>query len=413
MVGRTKGHVEGTIDEPLKMAGVNLALSLSGPDMGAIFPIFGIPLPATRPYAISGTLLRQGKSWTFRDAKGRVGESDLGGALSVVTGGERPILRANLVSDRLALADLAGFIGGKPGKPDETKAEGRVLPDKPVNLEKLHAIDADVRFQGKRVEAPGLPMDGLDAHLTLNGGLLRLEPLAFAIAQGSFAGQVMLDGRKPVPQARVDMTISRMNLARFLDKTRFGPETSGTLGGRIELAGQGRSTAELLAGADGRLTLMMAGGNLSARMVEAAGLDITEALGFALGKDKSFGVRCLVADFGVQNGLASTRALVLDTTDSVVAGNGTINLADERMDLKLEAHPKDPSPLSARSPVRIGGHLGQPKVSVDAGTQAARGGLAVALGALLTPLAAIVPFLEPGLGEDQNCGQLMQQAHAR
>ncbi|MCR6631153.1 MAG: AsmA family protein [Magnetospirillum sp.] len=411
-IGATRARIAGTIAEPLDLEGVALDMSLAGRDMADIFPIFGIPIPATRPYAIAGHLTRRGPDWSFQDFRGHVGESDLSGGLTVVTGGERPVLRGNLVSERLALADLAGFIGGKPGRPDEASAAGRVLPDQPVNLGKLRAMDVDVRFTGRRVEAPGLPMDGLTAALVIENGRAVLQPLDFTIAQGSFAGNVELDGRQPVPRAKLDMEIRRMDLHRFFAGTRFAPQTAGTLAGRIELAARGRSTAELLGGADGRATVLMAGGSISALLVEAAGLDIARALGLVLSQDQPMAVRCLVADFELAKGDARSRALVLDTEGAVITGEGDINLRDERLGLKLTAHPKDASPLSARAPVLVGGSLGRPEVGVDTATQAARGGLAVALGALLTPLAALIPFLEPGLGEDQDCGRLIQEARA-
>lgn len=412
-IGDTSASLDGSVAEPLEMEGIDVEMALSGTDLAAIFPIFGIPVPATRPYAIDGRLTRQGNSWTFRDFHGRVGDSDLSGGLTLVTGDERTLLRANLVSQRLALADLAGFIGGKPGEPDTTRAPGRVLPDHKLDLGKLRALDVEARFTGRRVEAPGLPIDRLEANLRIQDGLARLEPLAFTIAQGSFAGTVDLDGRQDVPQARLDMEVRRMDLNRFFAGTRFAPQTTGTLAGRLNLSGSGRSTAEVLGSADGSATLLMAGGSLSALLIEAAGLDIAKALGLALGEDRPMAVRCLVADMALQGGVAHSRALVLDTADAVITGEGSIDLRQEGMNLTLEAHPKDPSPLSARAPIRVGGSLGQPDVTVDPGTEAARGGVALALGALLTPLAALIPFLEPGLGEDQDCRRLIGEAQAR
>ena len=35
----------------------------------------------------------------------------------------------------------------------------------------------------------------------------------------------------------------------------------------------------------------------------------------------------------------------------------------------------------------------------------------MALGTLLTPLAAILAFVDPGLAKDQDCSQLLAQAH--
>lgn len=412
-IGDTRASVDGTIAKPLELQGIDVEMVLSGTDMAALFPIFAIPLPPTRPYTIDGRLGRQGGTWTFRDFHGRVGDSDLSGGLTVATGGERPLLRANLLSQRLALADLAGFIGGKPGEPDTTRAPGRVLPDQPLNLDKLHALDVELRFTGKRVEAPGLPIDGLEANLHITDGIAHLDPLAFVIAQGSFAGTVDLDGTQPVPQAKLDMEVRRMNLHQFFAGTRFAPQTRGILAGRVTLNGQGRSTAEVLGGADGRVTLLMTGGSLSALLIEAAGLDIAKALGLALGEDRPMTIRCLVADLGLRGGTAHTRALVLDTVDAVITGQGSIDLRQEGMNLEVESHPKDPSLFSARAPIHVGGSLGNPEVTVDAGTETARGGLAAVLGTFFTPLAALLPFLEPGLGEDQDCRQLIATAQAK
>ncbi|HTH15908.1 MAG TPA: AsmA family protein [Magnetospirillum sp.] len=406
-IGATHARVDGTVDEPMKMEGVNLAMDLSGQDMSAIFPIFGIPVPKTRPYSITGTIIHKGPDWTFQDFKGQVGDSDLSGGLTMITG-ERPTIRATLVSQRLALADLAGFIGAS----ERPKREDRVLPDDPVNLDKLRSVDMDVRFTGNQVEAPGLPIDKLEAALKVENGRARLEPLSFTVAQGTFSGLVELDGRQDISRARLNMEIRRMDLHRFFADTRFALQTSGTLAGRLELAGQGRSTAELLGAADGRATLLMSGGSLSALLVEAAGLDIAKALGLYLGKDKPMAVRCLVADMEVVHGDARTRALVLDTEGAVVTGEGNVNLGDEHLGLRLIAHPKTPSFLSARAPVLVGGTFAKPDVGVDKAAEATRGGVAVALGALLTPLATLIPFLEPGLGKDQNCGQLIQQARS-
>ncbi|MGE5545651.1 MAG: AsmA family protein [Solirubrobacterales bacterium] len=412
-IGATRGLIEGTVGDPVKLQGIDLRMRLEGPDLAAVFPIFGVPVPRTRAYRIEGHLERHGDTWSFRDFAGRVGDSDLSGSLSVATGDPRPLMRANLVSRRLALDDLAGFIGAKPGGGEPTAPPGRVLPDRPLHLERLRAMDMEVSFRGDQVEAPGLPIDALDAKLAITDGKLTLKPLSFAIAQGSFAGTVVLDGRRETPQVQLDMDVGRMNLQRFFANTRFGPQTSGMLAGRITLAGKGRSTAEALAHADGRITLAMAGGTLSALVLEASSVHIADALGIVVTGDAPIPVRCLVADFGVRRGIAASRVLVLDTTDTVVTGTGSIDLASERLDLRLKSAPKHPSPLSARSPITIGGSLDKPDIGIEAGPEVARGGIAAALGALLTPLAAVLPFLEPGLGEDQPCGQLIQQAQTR
>jgi hypothetical protein len=53
-----------------------------------------------------------------------------------------------------------------------------------------------------------------------------------------------------------------------------------------------------------------------------------------------------------------------------------------------------------------------PKVGVQPGSAVAQGGAAVALGTLLTPLAAILPFVDPGLAKNANCAALVAEARA-
>jgi hypothetical protein len=47
---------------------------------------------------------------------------------------------------------------------------------------------------------------------------------------------------------------------------------------------------------------------------------------------------------------------------------------------------------------------------VETGKLAAQGGLGLALGSLLSPIAAILPFVDPGLAKDADCVGLMNQA---
>ena len=176
------------------------------------------------------------------------------------------------------------------------------------------------------------------------------------------------------------------------------------------MKGSGSSLADVLATSNGRIILMMSGGTISLLMIDAAGLNIGQAIPLLLGKAKSTDIRCAIGDFKVKNGLLNSEVFVLDTTDSNIAGQMHINLKDEAMDAKVEAHPKDFSLLSARTPITVGGTLKNPAIGLDPKELALRSTSAVALGVFLSPLAAIIPFIELGLGKDSDCGELIQLA---
>src|SRR3546814_6337523 len=75
-------------------------MALSGKNLEDLYPLLGISLPPTSPYALDGRFIRDGNTWRYEGFTGKVGDSDLAGTASVETGGERPFLRADLVSKR-------------------------------------------------------------------------------------------------------------------------------------------------------------------------------------------------------------------------------------------------------------------------------------------------------------------------
>ena len=61
-----------------------------------------------------------------------------------------------------------------------------------------------------------------------------------------------------------------------------------------------------------------------------------------------------------------------------------------------------------RAPITVTGTFDKPQVGVDAAKAIPQGGIAAAL-SLLNPLAALIPFVDPGLAKDANCAAAMSE----
>ena len=409
--GNTRFRASGTIDDPVRMVGADMHMKLEGRDLSEIFPLFGIPTPRTAAYSLEGQIQRERDIWKVEGLKGRIGESDLEGRLTLDEAKQQPLLTAVLTSRTLRMKDLGGFIGMDPGEAQKPAAQRspKAIPDAEINLARLKAMDMDVTLTSDHIDASGVPIDTLNGHLDLRQGRAIIDPLSFKIAIGRLGGRAVLDARPEVPALSLALDLTNAKLKPFFAGTRFEAETEGTLGGHLEMAGSGKSFADIAGHSDGRLAVYMGGGRFSTLLMEAAGIDIAEALGL-LTKDKPTEIRCAVADADIKAGTLQTRALVFDTRDTNLDGSLKIDLASEKIDGRLKAHPKDPSPLAARTPLKLGGTLSNPDFALDAGGLAARGGAAVVLGALLTPIAALIPMIELGLGKDSPCQELITAA---
>ena len=91
-------------------------------------------------------------------------------------------------------------------------------------------------------------------------------------------------------------------------------------------------------------------------------------------------------------------------------GEGTLNLRNERLDIRIDGESKKPRLLRVWSPITVSGPIRSPSVGVDEAAIAGQVGLIAALGALVAPVAGVLGLIEPGLAEDANCGALISAA---
>ncbi len=420
--GPTRVTLVGTVQDPLAFKGADVKLTLQGASMSALFPLIGIPIPETPPYKVAGDLSYSAGKIHFDRFNGVVGHSDLAGSIHVDPGKDRPEVTANLRSRRVELADLGGFIGGTPGKastaetPEQKRAQAQaaarpgLLPDKPFNIPRIKAADFHVKYRGERIEGQSMPLDDLAVDLDIENGAIRLHPVTFGVGPGRIEGDVAMDENNNVLSTKASVDFKKVALSRLLSSTHIFGGT-GTIGGRLEIDTTGNSLAKMMADGNGSVKLFMTGGDLSAMLVDLSGLDFGSAIISALGLPKRTPIRCMVADLPLHQGILSTRTMLLDTEEANITGKGTVDFRNETIDYQIEQQAKHFTIGSLPGPIDIRGRLKSPSIAPSAET-AARGGIAAALGVLLTPLGALLPTIQLGLGEDNDCAKLIRSAAA-
>jgi uncharacterized protein involved in outer membrane biogenesis len=206
---------------------------------------------------------------------------------------------------------------------------------------------------------------------------------------------------------KLDVRALRLNqLFPTVETTKTG---LGKISGQFDLTGRGNSVAQMLGSASGDVAVLMGKGEISNILLEYMGLDGGEVIKFLLRGDRTVQLRCAAAAFDVKQGLMSSRAIVLDTSDTVITGQGQVSLANETLDILLKPQPKDMSILSLRSPLRIGGTFASPSAGPDKAALAGRVGIALALAAI-NPLLALAATIETGPGQDADCAGILAQA---
>ncbi|HDS1738008.1 MULTISPECIES: AsmA family protein [Pseudomonas] len=416
--------VAGTLTDPRNLGALDLRLRLSGKSLGNLYPLTGVTLPDTPPYATDGRLIAnlhdpQGARFNYEGFNGKIGDSDIHGDLGFVASQPRPKLSGKLVSNQLLFKDLAPLIGADSNA--EQKARGgaskqptdKVLPVEEFRTERWRAMDADVSFSGKRiVHSEQLPFKDLSAHVLLEDGLLRLQPLRFGVAGGNLSSDIRLDGRSVPLQGRAKLTARGFKLKQLFPT--FAPmQTSfGELNGDADLSGRGNSVAALLGTSNGDLRLLINDGAISRDLMEIAGLNVGNYVIGKLFGDKDVKINCAAADVGIKDGLASTRLFLFDTENAIIYVDGTANFASERLDMKITPESKGVRLFSLRSPLYVRGSFAKPSAGVQALPLALRGAGMVALGVAIGPAAGLLALIAPSGDVPNQCTPLLEQMRA-
>ena len=420
-LGGNRVSVKGTLSDPKTLSGMDLQLKLAGQSMRDLYPLTGVLLPQTPPYSTQGRLLGEKNdagAWTFTYQKfsGKVGASDIAGTLSYSQRKPRALLRGELTSQQLRLADLGPSVGADTGAGTKqagkvkAPAAGKALPVDEFDTSKWGALDADVKFTGKRiVRTNDIPLRDLVADLHMKDKVLKLTPLQFGMAGGQVISNISLDGREKSIDAQARVAARHLKINQLFPKLESMRGSFGEINGDAALAGKGNTVASMLATSNGELNAVVTEGSVSQFMLELAGLNVANAVFVKVFGDKQINMNCLAAEAAVRNGRANVQRFVLDTDEAVVDVSGYVDLAQEQLNLDVRPKTKGTRIFSLRTPLYAKGTFADPDVGPYKGPLALKAGAAVALAAV-SPLAAVLPLINVTKVPDTNCAAAIREA---
>jgi len=419
-----------TIDASGEMPGISdifaghYHLAVRGANMSNLFDFIGVVVVPTRKYHLVTDVARNAGTWVFSGIKGVFGDSDLAGQMELAMVHDRLRLGADLHTRSLDLLDAAPFIGYDPKRLDALGTKGlimrenghpRILPDAPLRSEALREFDADVRYRVGEISTKGFPVGQIDLTLHLDHGEMTLKPVSAVVATGKLDGSFVLNARAANVITDYQLRLHPTPMGKLL--SRFGVEeagTNGTVSARVALHGVGNSLRESLGHADGRMVAIIPSGTMWARNIQLAELDIGTFIQRMFQKKLKDPVQinCGLVGFTVRNGISTADPILIDTKKNVMTGRGDFSFRDESIDLSIRAKGKTFSLFSLQSPIGVGGYLAEPHLKLVSPQLVERGGAAIALAVVATPVAALLAFIDPGNGKAAACGPVLAGANA-
>ncbi len=393
--GPASASIIGAIATPEKLSGVALAINAAIPDLSALAPLAGTPLPAFKNIQLQTTVIDPG-GLGLRKAAGldtltlSMDNAALGGDASIYFGAH-PRLQAALSGQRINLdALLAALPPAAPATgapaPAPAPAPATVISTRPLPFGLLKAADADIQFAADQVIFNKSAYTAIQLHAVILNGKLTINPFTGQLPGGGVSLIGTADANATPPAVTLSLNAPALALAPFLKTFGLDNTAQGTMQARLNLSGAGNSPHDLAASLNGQIGLATVNGLIDGTVLDQVFGAALGAVGLPaklVGAQGPVAVRCFGLRIDSTAGTGTIRALALDSSRLQVQGGGTINFGPETLAVVLQPQLRIAgSPLGV--PVQISGTFAAPAYSVATlATVRAAAGAATGLAATL------------------------------
>ncbi len=354
---------KGQMDHPLDTDAMELDVTARATDLKLIDAVIEAGLFRTQPVSFSAHVRHDQPKWTVTQLKGVVGRSDFTGHVSVDKQDGRSKVDGAIVSRQFDFGDLASDEGKAKGAALERAIGPRLVPNTRIDIGKIDTTDARMAFRIKRiVSAKGAsPILSARGVLAIDHQLLTLSDLDARLPHGRVEGKLTVDQRGDRKVPMVDINL-RLRGSSVQDLAGGGGEFSGNVSARARLRGPGTTIRAAVGNANGTIGFVARDGQLPQGIAAALGFDAARAL---LAKDgERAGLRCVVLKLDVTRGHGRIDPMIVDTTASLLRGQGSVVFPGETLNIRLSGTSKQHALLRVPGSAYMTGTIERPAVTI-------------------------------------------------
>lgn len=303
----------------------------------------GHPLPAGNgfgPLSIEGRASGESGNYAFNDAKVSLDGMNATGALTIATGGARPLVKGKLAVDRIDTnVYLASNDTSAAPKPvgDAAESGNGGWSNEPLDLSGLRAVNADIAFSAGELLFKKITIGESALALRLNDGVMTVNLSRLALYEGSGTGMVALDGSAREARVKASFTISGVAaqplLADAADFKRLDGRTA--LNFAIETAGA--SQREMIGALGGKGEVRFTNGAIKgvnvAQLIRTVTTNPVTGWGSGGTQDTDFSE--LGGTFTIERGILTNSDLKLLSPLVRVSGAGTVDLPHRTLNYRI------------------------------------------------------------------------------
>jgi len=366
----TRVDFKGKLAMPVSKKNITLGMTIKSEKLDSLDELLGIDLPPLGPYSLAAQFAMHAKGYELSNLRIKLGSSDLTGNMSLDMTGDKPEAEVELVSSLLQINDFDLGDWSPEGKtaPEEIQGfvaeEGKSKQEKVDNREKAASMlspEALARNNAHLLVRLDNVMSGKDTlgegklEVSLKDGRFSIDPLELKLADGAARIEFSFYPTARDAEIHLATTVDRLDLG--IPARRIKPETKmgGILNLDILLDATVSTLDQLLANGRGHFDLAFVPENFDAGLIDMWAVNLLSSLASETDGEPNSVINCLVASFGMEDGIMQERTIFIDTTNMSIEAGATIDFKNRQLKMLAVPKAKRPEFFSLATPVKVSG----------------------------------------------------------
>ena len=414
-IAAIKCILQGTIKDIKKQSGLNLDFIINAKDLNIIQKIYNISITDFGQLIISGNIHDiSSKYYQISDLTIKNKKSLIEGSINIDLNTEKPRILSILNSKYF---DISPFI---PDKNNRKKIEKENT--KKNNFSKfvnsLQIADIALRLRLKKLAAYNLIVNDLSTDILVESGQFRIKPLKANIGYGNIDAQIYMYNKDSILNPVFILKAENIEVGKLLPDQKISSIVEGSFNLNIDLKSFGKTQSELLSEIDGNINFEMSKFKINNSFIKLLNSDLSNSL-FRLVNpyrymDNHTNIKCFVAMFKANKGICQSNVLVLDTKYMSVIGEGSLNFANQAIDISLMPVPKQGIDIKGigklnlslgelTKPFKLSGTINDPHLAIDPTQTAITIGKALGGAMLFGPIGIAAALISNSSDDDNPC----------
>ncbi|HET9837963.1 MAG TPA: AsmA family protein, partial [Candidatus Angelobacter sp.] len=311
-----------------------------------------VKLPSlTKPFQVRNSDIRFSQnSIVLQNVSAGIGQTNATGELTLKNF-DAPQVQFTLNADKVNVAELQQIFNATPAQPTKRagaelgfwnivpKAEAQSRANSIAEPSLLTRMTGGGTVTIGMIQYDDLQLNNAHANVTLDHGLIKMNPVTAGVYGGTESGTITVDMRPPQPVYTVNLKTDKVDANKLVSSVSDLKQTIyGLLASNVNASFSSSSANNIARSLNGNMAINLTNGRLMNLdlLHELASVGKFVGGNFAAAKNYT-DLFQLTGNFDVKNGVAQTNNLKAVIDGGTLAAAGLVNLADQSLNLHVTA----------------------------------------------------------------------------